>query len=534
MRFTPHADGIDRYLHHRAAILRRLIPGGDTRGGETSRADGGRNDERAGAPSEYRMNRLTLRFPDATEQRFAMVDRERQVQQDRITLSAGAVVIASAGVLYWQLLPGNIGVIVAQQSALAAACAVALVVLSFWPGYEAMRSTLLAASTVGAGFAFVGVAVRLPTTFGMAFSVVAALITMLYSLVFVGAALARTATACAAVVASGLSAAAIAGVPWEHKVFAWVGLFSGYFSALANGYYVEWWRRRDFGLRERQAAQDDALRREDERRRQELTRAAAIQRGLLPTTVQGWPGVLEIAARFRPAVETSGDFYDVFELRASADRSRAMQIAVADVAGKGIAAALVTALARAALRPVAAGGGGISPAATASTASMGLHQDVGSSHFVACALAVVEHTAGAPGPKLRLVNAGQPPVLLCRGGAAVEHDPPGPRLPLGALAGVDYRDLEEQLGAGDVVVFASDGLVEAPAQAQFSPRAHLASAAKVGELFGFDRMARSAAYWSTEAATAEAVAEGIWSDVTAWCGDESHHDDMTLLVLRVP
>jgi hypothetical protein len=30
------------------------------------------------------------------------------------------------------------------------------------------------------------------------------------------------------------------------------------------------------------------------------------------------------------------------------------------------------------------------------------------------------------------------------------------------------------------------------------------------------------------------VAAGIWDDLTAWCGEGSHHDDMTLLVLRVP
>ena len=54
-----------------------------------------------------------------------------------------------------------------------------------------------------------------------------------------------------------------------------------------------------------------------------------------------------------------------------------------------------------------------------------------------------------------------------------------------------------------------------------------------GEIFGCDRLHRSAVYWSTHAGSAEAVAEGIWSDLTAWCGEESHHDDMTLLVLQV-
>src|SRR5207245_733440 len=56
------------------------------------------------------------------------------------------------------------------------------------------------------------------------------------------------------------------------------------------------------------------LQERDDRRRRELERASAIQQRLLPSTIEGWPGVLEIAVRFRPAVETSGDFYDVVRL----------------------------------------------------------------------------------------------------------------------------------------------------------------------------------------------------------------------------
>ncbi|HEV2121253.1 MAG TPA: SpoIIE family protein phosphatase, partial [Chloroflexota bacterium] len=59
-------------------------------------------------------------------------------------------------------------------------------------------------------------------------------------------------------------------------------------------------------------------------------------------------------------------------------------------------------------------------------------------------------------------------------------------------------------------------------------------AEKIGELFGFERLHHSAAYWAQHAESAEVVAQGIWSDLTSWCGEESHHDDMTLLVLRVP
>jgi len=53
-------------------------------------------------------------------------------------------------------------------------------------------------------------------------------------------------------------------------------------------------------------------------------------------------------------------------------------------------------------------------------------------------------------------------------------------------------------------------------------------------MFGFERLAQSATHWSMRSGSAEGVAEGMWVDVTAWCGEESQHDDMTLLVLRVP
>jgi serine phosphatase RsbU (regulator of sigma subunit) len=339
----------------------------------------------------------------------------------------------------------------------------------------------------------------------------------------------------------------------------------------------------------------------------ELARAWEIQSKLLPADPQGWPGALDLAVRFRPARETSGDFYDVMPLPAppgpnAADASSPafapLQIAVADVAGKGIAAALVMALARAMLRTIAelttqplahgaprparvgppARNGEVpppderapSPAATLSGASRRLHQDVGRRDFVCCALAVVEPpAAGAAGPRLRLANAGQVPPILCRGSEARELEPPGERFPLGVLPEADYAELVLDLVPGDVVIFASDGLPEAPAQpsavggdqqsASNSPPATtsdpaapaipgppqphsvlstqysvLPPASAPGELFGFERLAASAAAWTARGASADAIAAGIWADVTDWCGEASQHDDMTLLVLRVP
>lgn len=279
------------------------------------------------------------------------------------------------------------------------------------------------------------------------------------------------------------------------------------------------------------------LQERDERRQAELERASAIQQRLLPSEVVGWPGVLDVAVRFRPAVETSGDFYDVLRLApVREDGLPPLQIAVGDVAGKGMSAALVTALARSALQLSATVPSGMAtPATTLRIAGQRLHRDVGSSHFVACALAVVEPPGlHHSGPRLKLANAAQVPVLLVRDGTVQELEPPGYRLPLGVQPDGDYKDVEADLRPGDVVVFSSDGLVEAPARTGATAAEHLPPPEQAAALFGFARLQQSAAHWSSGGTTAEAIAEGIWRDLTAWCGEESHHDDMTLLVLRVP
>ncbi len=309
---------------------------------------------------------------------------------------------------------------------------------------------------------------------------------------------------------------------------------------------------------------------EHELTRRELARAHELQQRLLPAALPGWAGLLDIAARFRPAEEMSGDFYDAVALSATIGVSGLppLQVTVGDVAGKGMPAALVMAQAQTALRtrarqsvPVAAGGASpndapnpsLSPAHTLRLAGRLLHAGAGREHFVACALAVVEPRAG--GALLRLANAGQAPPLLCRDKLATELEPDGDHLPLGVVPDIAYSDLEIDLRAGDVVVLATNGLAGAPARqvpARSLPgsvqpvntalsvdagppadRADPVPQSRPGEVFGFGRLATSAAHWAACACGAEEVVTGIWEDVRAWSGDTPPHDDMTLIVLCV-
>jgi serine phosphatase RsbU (regulator of sigma subunit) len=121
---------------------------------------------------------------------------------------------------------------------------------------------------------------------------------------------------------------------------------------------------------------------------------------------------------------------------------------------------------------------------------------------------------------------------------------PGEAMPLGVLPGANYVEVAVDLEPGDVVICATDGLPEAPAApallvpaaADAVPPSEPALAPPVapGEFYGFERLMACAAHAAAHAGSAEAVLDYLWQDVSRWCDWESHHDDMTLLVLRVP
>jgi len=289
----------------------------------------------------------------------------------------------------------------------------------------------------------------------------------------------------------------------------------------------------------------------------ELERASQIQRNLLPTSVANVSGQVELAARFRPAFETSGDFYDIFALETEA--LPALQIVIGDVAGKGIAAALVMAMTRATLRAVgqrpltseigqsaelvtssrsgnrrdarAADVPIPSAATTLRLAGQLLYKDLGRQNFVACTLAVLAPATayGQRRPRLTVCNAGQVPPLLCRDGQVREIQAPGEHLPLGIVPDPEYAETAIDLEPGDAVIFASDGLPEAP-----SSKLPGGSNPARGDMFGFERLATVAAAYAASAPSADAIAAGIWQEVMSWTGDVPPHDDMTLVVLRVP
>lgn len=182
----------------------------------------------------------------------------------------------------------------------------------------------------------------------------------------------------------------------------------------------------------------------------ELQLARALQSRLLPPPEIAGEGY-RVGARNLAARVVAGDFYDVFPLA-----DGAIGLVVADVAGKGMAAALVMASVKAMLPLIAADR---TAEETLRELNRRLAAELSAREFVALAYARYEPRLG----RLTLANAGLPdPYLLAAAGSPSAIVVPGPRLPLGVRKEVDYRALDVPLAAGDRLLLLTDGLAEAP------------------------------------------------------------------------
>ena len=247
--------------------------------------------------------------------------------------------------------------------------------------------------------------------------------------------------------------------------------------------------------------------REAERRlRSDLDTAREIQRQLLPTGAREVPG-LDLAAAYVPARELGGDFYDFLPYGEGR-----LAVALGDVSGKGAGAALYASLAIGTIREIVVDHA-CDPAHVLALLNQRLHSARLDSRFIAMLFAVYDVASH----QLRLSNAGSPYPLLFRDGHVLSVRLEG--VPLGLLPGTQYDQSILDLVPGDVVVFASDGILE--------------SANAREEEFGLQRLSAFLSGISPKD-SARAIAQRILAETDDHSGaGTAPHDDRTLVVLRV-
>jgi GAF domain-containing protein len=213
-------------------------------------------------------------------------------------------------------------------------------------------------------------------------------------------------------------------------------------------------------VRLRVAQQDEIVRRE--RIARELQLAQEIQRGLLPQELPSYPG-WDVAARWQPAREVGGDYYDYFTLPGGK-----LGLVIADVADKGMPAALFMAHVRTLVRATALTTS--SPSAVLALINDSLATEAPMGMFVTLFYGVLNPRTG----RLVYANAGHnPPLWFQRARHELVNTAPG-GMALGILEGARLQDHRLVIQPGDLLLLYTDGVTEA-----FSPD---------GELFDLPRL----------------------------------------------
>lgn len=254
----------------------------------------------------------------------------------------------------------------------------------------------------------------------------------------------------------------------------------------------------------------DEIRSNELRIERELRFAQRVQAALFPAGVPKRLRGIDVAARFEPARELGGDLHDFLSPEANS-----LVVAVGDVSGKGVPAALYSAFAGELVRsrtfrrrytPERA-----TPATVLASVNTILNERGLEEYYCALCYAFFDLKRRV----VTLANAALPYPIRCVGDTCTQIELPG--MPLGSFAGATYDELTFELAAGDVFVFCTDGIFEA-----FSPD---------GEEFGTTRLIQTVE--QHRHAGARQMVDAIFDAVEQFRGERGQSDDMTAVVVRV-
>ena len=254
----------------------------------------------------------------------------------------------------------------------------------------------------------------------------------------------------------------------------------------------------------------EEVRSTQERLEKEVRFAQRVQAALLPAGLPKRLKGVELAASFASARELGGDFHEYL-----APESNTLVVAVGDVSGKGVPAALYSAFAAELVRgrtfrrrylPERS-----SPAGVLSSVNTILHQRQLEEYYCTMCYTIFDLKRRI----LTLANSGLPYPIRCSSEGCAQIELPG--VPLGSFPGTTYDEVTYALHAGDVFVFCTDGVFEAMNA--------------LGQEFTAERLLQVVG--ASRDLPANAIVEAIFKAVADWRGDTPPNDDMTAVVIRI-
>lgn len=243
--------------------------------------------------------------------------------------------------------------------------------------------------------------------------------------------------------------------------------------------------------------------------KRDLQIAKEIQAWLLPSQPPAVPG-LEIAFTTRPANTVAGDYYDVFARPGCSAENSTWLIAIADVAGKSVPAAMLMATFQASLKTLSSKPGTVTELASSINRYACSNSQEGR-RFTTAVIAEYD-------PRLRrlaYVNAGHnSPILLRRNGSVERLSVGG--VPIGVMDSAPYQSGEVTLEPGDWLVAFTDGVIEAENSQQ--------------QEYGEERFL-TMLRWGSSLAPA-LLLQHLMADIDRFEANAPQHDDITCMLLR--
>jgi putative ABC transport system permease protein len=252
---------------------------------------------------------------------------------------------------------------------------------------------------------------------------------------------------------------------------------------------------------------------EQETLRRDIALASEVQRRLLPEAPPRAEGV-EFAAASVPARRIGGDYYDFVELR-----DRGIGIALADVSGKGVAAALIMSVVQASLRLISSEGD-VPPPRLVARMNEFIYRSTPASKYATFFYAQLDEQR-----RLRYVNAGHNAPYLLRAGwrstagsapSEIEELSTGGTV-VGMFPEMEYEEATVELCSGDVLLIFTDGV----------PEAHNPE----NEEFGEERLQQLLR--ETAHLTANEISARLSDEMKEWIRDAEQYDDLTFVVMKV-
>ena len=239
------------------------------------------------------------------------------------------------------------------------------------------------------------------------------------------------------------------------------------------------------------------------RLQQDLDAARQIQRSLLPQSLPSVPGY-SVGFRSDACYQVGGDYLDIVE-----QPGGSLLMAVADVAGKGLASAIVSVSFRAAFRGMAVTGLPLDELATRMNQHHWAEGEEARRRYVTAIFLRLNPEAG----EIEVVNAGHNPgFLLTPGAEPRQFNAAG--TPLGLLPGMKYASERSPFPPGSRLLFYTDGLTEV---------------FRGDEEFGAERLLHE--FSACQSPKADGILDALWAVLTDFSAGAPQGDDMTALAL---